>query len=184
MSTSNCCFLICIQISQEAGKVVWHSHLFKNFPVCCDPHSQRLYIVSEAEVDILLEFSCFFYDPKYVGTLISGSSAFSKPSLNIWLFLVHVLLKPSLENFENYFASMWNESNYAVVWTFSGIPLPWDWNEKWPFPFTRYSLIFPTIFGSFWVLVLHFVTFILKYFILLHAIANQIFLSWFSIVHC
>ena len=134
MSTSNCCFLICIQISQEAGKVVWHSHLFKNFPVCCDPHSQRLYTVSGAEVDILLEFSCFFYDPKYVGTLISGSSAFSKFSLNIWLFLVHVLLKPSLENFEHYFASMWNECNCEVVWTFFGIAFLWDWNENWPFP--------------------------------------------------
>ena len=141
-------------------------------------------ILNEAELDVFLEFSGFFDDPADVGSLISGSSAFSTSSLNIWLFLVHVLLKPSLENFEHYFASMWNESNYAVVWTFFGIPLPWDWNEKWPFPFTRYSLIFPTIFGSFWVLVLHFVTFILKYFILVHAIANQIFLTWFSVVHC
>ena len=121
MSTSNCCFLICIQISQEAGKVVWHSHLFKNFPVCCDPHSQRLYTVSGAEVDILLEFSCFFYDPKYVGTLISGSSAFSKFSLNIWKFKVHVLLKPGLQNFEHYFASIWDECNCVVVWAFFGI---------------------------------------------------------------
>ena len=73
-----CCFLTCIQISQEAGKVVWYSHLFKNFPVCCDPYSQRLSIVNEAEVDVLLELSA-----TDVGNLISGSSAFSKYSLNI-----------------------------------------------------------------------------------------------------
>ena len=101
-----CCFLTYIQVSQEAGKVVWYSHHFKNFPVCCYPHSQWLIILNEAEVDAFLEFSCFVYDPKDVGNLISGSSVFSKSSLNIWEFLVHVLLKPSLDNFENYFASM------------------------------------------------------------------------------
>ena len=75
-------------------------------------------IVNEAKVGIFLEFSCFLYDPVDVGKLISGSSAFSKSSLNIWKFLVHVLLKPNLEKFEHYFASMWNECNYAVVWAF------------------------------------------------------------------
>ena len=86
--------------------MVWYSHLLKNFPVCCDPHSQRFSIVSEAEVDVLLQFSCFFCDPVDVGNLISGSSAFSKSSLNIWKLSVHVLLKPGLENFEHYFASV------------------------------------------------------------------------------
>ena len=81
------------------------SHLFKNFPVCCDPQSQRLCIVSEAEVDVP-EFSCFFCAPTDVGNLISGSSTFSKSTLNIWKFTVHVLLKPGLENFEHYFPSM------------------------------------------------------------------------------
>src|SRR5574337_1266329 len=95
MSSSNCCFLTCIEVSQEAGQVVWCSHLFQNFPVYCDPHSQRLY---KAEVDIFLELSCFFHDPADVGSLISGSSAFSKTSLNIWKFTVHILLKPGLEN--------------------------------------------------------------------------------------
>ena len=89
-------------------------------------------IVNEAEINVFLEFSCFFYDPTDVGTLISGSSAFSKSSLNIWRFSVHVLLKPSFENFEHYFASMWNECNCGVVWTFFGIALLWDWNENWP----------------------------------------------------
>ena len=81
-----------------------------------------------------LEFSCFFYDATSVGNLISGSSAFSKSSLNIWKFLFHVLLKPGLENFEHYFTSVWDECSCAVVWTFFGIAFLWDWNENWPFP--------------------------------------------------
>ena len=91
-------------------------------------------ITSKAEIDVFLQFSCFFYDPAYVGNLISGSSAFSKSSLNIWKFTVHVLLKPGLENFEHYFASVWDECNCAVVWAFFGTAFLWDWNENWPFP--------------------------------------------------
>ena len=79
-------------------------------------------------------FPWFFYDPMDVGNWISGSSAFSKSGLNIWKFSFHVLLKPSLENFEHYFASLWDECNCAVVWAFSGIAFLWDWNENWPFP--------------------------------------------------
>ena len=134
MSGSNCCFLACIQISQEAGKVVWYFHLVKNFLVCCcDPHKD-FSVVSEAVVDVFLKSSCFFYDAMNVGDLISWSSAFSKSSLNIWKFSVHVLLKPGLENFEHYFASLWSEGNCVVVWTFFGIVLLWYWNENWPFP--------------------------------------------------
>ena len=95
MSSSNCFFLTYIQISQEAGKVVWYSHLLKNFPQFVVIHT-----VKKAEIDVFLELSCFFNDPTNVGNLISGSSAFSKTSLNIWKFTVHVLLKPGLENFE------------------------------------------------------------------------------------
>ena len=96
-----------MHISQKAGKVVWYSHLMKNFPQFVVIHTVIGFsIVSEAEVDVFLEFSCFFYDPMDVGKLISGSSAFSKSSLNIWKFSSHVLLKPSLENFEHYFASV------------------------------------------------------------------------------
>ena len=90
-------------------------------------------IVSEV-ADVFLEFSCFFYDPVAVGKLISCSSVFSKSSLYIWYFLVHILLKPSLKDFEYYLASMWNECNCAVVWTFFGNALLWDSNENWPFP--------------------------------------------------
>ena len=101
MFSSACC-LTCVQISQEIGKVIWYSHLFKNFPQFVVIHTVKSFsIVSEAEVDVFLEFSCFFYDPMDVGNLTSGSSAFSKSSLNIWKFTVHVLLKPGLENFEH-----------------------------------------------------------------------------------
>ena len=87
MSGSNCCFLTCIQISQEPGKVVWYSHLFKNFPHFVVIHTIKGFsIVNEAEVDVFLELSCFFYDPMDVGNLISSSSAFSKSSLSIWKF--------------------------------------------------------------------------------------------------
>ena len=107
MSGSNCCFLTCKQVSQEAGKVIWYSYLFKGFPQFVVIHTIKGFsIVSEAEVGDFLELSCFFYDPADVENLISGSSAFSKSSLNIWKFSVHVLLKPGLENFDHYFASM------------------------------------------------------------------------------
>ena len=135
MSSSNCCFLTCIQISQEAGQVVWYSHLFQNFPQFVVIHTVKGFgIVSKAEIDVFLEFSCFFPDPADVGNLISVSSAFSKSSLNIREFTVHVLLKPGLENFEHYFTSMWDECNCAVVWAFFGIVFLWNWNENWPFP--------------------------------------------------
>ena len=107
MSGSNCCYLTCIQISQEAGQVVWYSHLFKNSPQFIVIHTVKGFgAVSKAEVDVFLELSCFVDDPADVGNLISGSSAFSKSSLNIWKFSVYVLLKPSLENFEHYLASV------------------------------------------------------------------------------
>ena len=87
------------------GKVVWYSHLLKNFPQFVVIHTIKGFgIVNKAEVDVFLEFTCFFYDPKDVGNLISGSSAFSESTLNIWMFLVHILWKPNLENFEHYFA--------------------------------------------------------------------------------
>ena len=135
MSSSNCCFLTCIRVSQEAGQVVWYSHLSQNFPQFIVTHTVKGFgIVSKAEVDVFLELSCIFDDPEDVGNLISGSSAFSKSNLNIWNFMVHVLLKPGLENFEHYFTSMWDECNCAVVWAFFGIAFLRDWNENRPFP--------------------------------------------------
>ena len=87
--------------------MVWYARLFKNFPLFVVIHTVKGFsVVNEAEVDVFLEFSCYFYGPLEVGSLISGSSAFSKSSLNIWKFTVHVLLKPWLENFEHYFTSV------------------------------------------------------------------------------
>ena len=87
--------------------MVWYSHLLKNFAQFVVIHTIKGFsVVNEAEVDVFLELSFFFYDPKDVGNSISGSSAFSKSSLNIWKFLVHILLKPTLENFEHYFTSV------------------------------------------------------------------------------
>ena len=130
MSSSNCCFLTCKQFSQEAGKKVWYSHLFKNFPQLVVSHTVKGFgIVNKAEVDVFLELSCFFHDQVDVGNLISSSSAFCKSSLAIWKFTVHVLLKAGLENFEHYFASVWDECNCAVVWKFFGIAFLWDWND-------------------------------------------------------
>ena len=120
MCSSNCCFLTCIQISQEAGQVVWYSHLFQNFPQFIVIHTVKVFgLVNKA--DVFQEISCFFDDSADIGNVISCALAFSKPSLNIWMFTVYILLKPGLENFEHYFASVWDECNYVVVWAFFAI---------------------------------------------------------------
>ena len=107
MSSSNTFFLTYLQVSQEAGQVVWYSHLFQNFPQFIVIYTVKGFgIVNKAEIDVFVKLSCFFDDPADVGNLISGSSAFSKTSLNIWKFTVHILLKLGLENFEPYFASI------------------------------------------------------------------------------
>jgi len=151
MSSTNCCFLTCTQISQEARQVVWYSHLFKNFPQFVVIHMVKGFgVVNKAEVDVFLELSCLFDDPADIGNLISGSSTFSKSNLNIWKFTGHILLKPGLENFEYYFASMWDECNCAVVRTFSSIAFLWDWNDNWPFPVPWPLLSFPDLL-AYWV---------------------------------
>ena len=135
ISGSSCCFLICIQVSQEAGKVVWYSHLFKNFPQFVVIHTVKGFgLVNKAEINVFLELFCFFDDPADVGRLISGSSAFSKTSFNIWKVTVHIFLKPNLENFEHFFTSTRDECNCVVVWALFGIAFLRDWNENWPLP--------------------------------------------------
>ena len=100
MSSSNCDFLTYIQISEEAGLVVWYSHLFKTFPQFVVIHRVKGFdIVNKAVIDVFLKLSCFFHDPENVGNLISGSSAFSKTSLNIWKFTIHVIAEAWLGEF-------------------------------------------------------------------------------------
>ena len=159
MSISNCHFLTCIQISQEAGQVVWYSHLFQNFPQFIVIHTVKGFgIVNRAEIDSFLELSCFFNDPADVGNLISGSSAFSKSRLNTCKFTIHVLLKPGLKNFEHYFGSVWDECNCVVVWALFGVAFLWDWNENWPFPVLWPLLSFPNLL-AYWVQHSHSVIF-------------------------
>ena len=147
------------QISQQAGQVVWYSHLFQNFPQFIMIHTVKGFgIVNKAEIDVFLELSCFFDDPADVGGLISGFPALSKTSLNIWKFTVHVLLKPGLQNFEHYFTSVWDECNCAVVWAFFGIAFLWHWNENWPFPVLWPLLSFPNLL-AYWVQHFHSIIF-------------------------
>ena len=159
MSSSKCCFLACIQISQEAGQVVWYSHLFKNFPQFVVTHTVKGFgIVNKAEVDVLLELSWLFQWPNGCWQFDLWFLYLSKSSLNTWKFTVHVLLKPGLENFEHYFASIWDEYNCVVVWAFFGIAFLWDWNENWPFPVLWTLLSFPNVLAC-WVQHFHSIVF-------------------------
>ena len=112
--------------------------------------------------DVFLELSSFFHDPADVGNLISGlisgSSAFSKTSLKLWKFTVHILLKPGLEDFEHYFTSVWDECNCAVVWAFFSIAFLWDWSENWPFPVLWPLLNFTNLL-TYWVQHFHSIIF-------------------------
>ena len=129
MSSPNYCFLTCIHISWEAGQVVWYSCLLKNFPQFVVIHIVKVFgVVNKAKVDVFLELSCFFYDPTDVGNLISGSSAFSKSTLNICKFSVCILLKPSLENFEHHCGGVWDECNcnsLNILWHCLSLGLEW-----------------------------------------------------------
>ena len=108
MSSSNCGFLTCIQISQEASQVGWYSHLVRNFPQFIAIHTVKGFgIINKVEVDVFLELSCFFHDPVDVGSLVSGSSAFSETSLNIWKFMVHILLKTSAQIIQLFLLFKW-----------------------------------------------------------------------------
>ena len=109
--------------------VVWYSHLFKNFSQFVVIHTVKGFSVNKAEVDAILELSCFFYDPVDVGNLISGSSAFSKPSLNIWKFSVHVMLKPSMQDFKHDLTSMGDVCNCPIVSTFFSTTLLGNWDK-------------------------------------------------------
>ena len=147
MSDSSCCFLTCIQISQEVGKggLVFPS-LGEFSRVFCDPHSQRLWHSqwsrSKCFSVILSLFpwssGCWRFD-LWLRCLFKNPAWTSG---NCWF---HVLLKSSLKDFEHYLARLWNENNCMVVWTFFGIAFLWDWNENWPFPVLRPLLSFPIL---------------------------------------
>ena len=157
MSTSNCCFLTCIHISQEAGQVVWYSHLLQNFPQFVLIHMVKGFaLVNKA--DVFLELSCFFNDATDVGNLISGSSAFSKSSLNIWKFMVHVLLKPAWRALSITLLVCEMTAIVRVVWVFFGIDFLWDWNENGPFPVLWSLLSFPNLL-KYWVQHFHSIIF-------------------------
>ena len=144
MSNSNCCFLTCIQVFQETCQLVWHSYLFKNFPQFVVIHTVKgIGIVNKAEVDIFLKLFCFFDDPVVVGNLISGSSAFSKSSLNIWKLTIHILLKPGLENFEHYFTSVWDWvqlcGSLSILWYCLSLGLEWKLTFSSPVATAEFS---------------------------------------------
>ena len=109
--------------------MVWYSYLFQNFPQFVVIYTVKAFHIVNEE-DVFLEFPCFLYDPVNIGNWISGSSAFCKPNLNSWKFLVHVLLKSCLKGFEYKLTSMQNECKCMIVGTFFGIAFLWDWNEN------------------------------------------------------
>ena len=151
---SKCCFLACIQLSEEAGQVVWYSHLFQNFPQFIVIHTVKGFgIVNKAEIDVFLELSCFFDDPADVGILISGSSALFKTSLNIWKFMIHILLKSALEDFKHYFSSMWDECTCVVIWAFFGISFEIGMKTDFTSPvataeFSKFDAMFSAAFSQ------------------------------------
>ena len=125
--------------------------------ICCDPCDQRC-LHSQWGRSRCCSGLCSLHDPMNVVNLISGSSVFSKSSLYIWNFSVHILLKPSLKDFEHYLASMWNECDCTIVWTFFGIAFLWDWNESLPFPVLWPLLNFPNLL-AYWVQHFHSIIF-------------------------
>ena len=143
MSSSNCCFLTCIQLSQDAGQVVWYSISFRIFHSFLWSTQSKALAVNKAEIDVFLELSCFFHDPADVGNVISGSSAFPKTSLNIWKFMVHVLLKPGLENFEHYFllAVRWVQlwGSLHILWHCPSLGLEWKLTFSSPVATAEFS---------------------------------------------
>ena len=160
MSSSNLLPDLHTDISRgRSGGLVFPSlEEFSTEEFSCDLHSQRLWHNQYSRSRCFSGTLLLFDDPVDVGNLISGFSAFSKSSLNIWKFTVHVLLKPGLEGFEHYFASVWEECNCVVVWTFFSIALLWDWNENWPLPVLWPLLSFPDLL-AYWVEHFHSIIF-------------------------
>ena len=142
MSSSNCCFLTAHRFLRRQARWSGIPIPWRTFHSLLWSTQSKAGIVNKTEVCDFLELSCCFDDPTDVGNLISGSSEFSKSSLNIWNFMVHVLLKLGLENFEHHFSSMWDACNCAEVWAFFAIAFLWYWNENWPFQSCGHCWVF------------------------------------------
>ena len=135
MSSSNCWFLTCIQVSQEAGQVVWYSHLLQNFPQFIVIHTiEGFGVVNKAEIDVFLELSCFFDDPVMLAIWSLVPLPFLKPAWTSGSSRFRCCWSLAWRILNNSLLSVWDEYNCAVVWTFFGIAFLWDWNEYWPFP--------------------------------------------------
>ena len=158
MSSSNCCFLTWIQISQETGQVVWCAHLFQNSPQFVMIHTVKGFgTVHKADISVFLELSF-----SVIQQMLAIWSLVPLPFLNpAWTSRgsrFTYCWKPGLENFEHYLTSVWDECNYAVVWAFFGIAFLWDWNENWPFPVLWPLLSFPNLL-AYWVQHFHSIIF-------------------------
>ena len=158
MSSSNCCFLTYIQISQEASQMVWYSHLFQNFPQFIVIHTVRGFgVVNKAEIDFFWNSLAFLMIQWMLAIWSLVPLPFLKPAWTSGISWF-MLLKLGLENFEHYFTSMWDEYNYVVVWAFFGIAFLWNWNENWPFPVLCPLLSFPNLL-TYWVQHFHSIIF-------------------------
>ena len=156
MSSANCCFLTCIQDSQEAGEVVWYFHLLKIFPQFIVIHKVKGFgIVNKTEIHDFLELSCFLM----IQRILAIWSLVPLPFLKLaWTLEAHIFLKPGLENFEHYFTSVWDENKCAIVWAFFGIAFLWDWIENWHFPVLWPLLSFPNVL-AYWMQHFHSIIF-------------------------
>ena len=144
LSSSNCCFLTCIQVSQEAGQVVWYSYFFKNFSRFIVIHTVKGFsIVNKTEVDIFLELSAFSMIQQMLAIWSLVPLPFLNPAWTSGISWFTYFLKLGLTNFEHYFTSMWDECNCVVVWAFFGIAFLRDWNENCPVPVLWPLLSFP-----------------------------------------
>ena len=159
MSSSNCCFLTCIQISQEAGKVVWYSHLFKSFPQFVVIHTIKSFgIVNKAEIDVFLELSCFLMIQRMLAIWSLVPLLFLNPAWTSGSSQFTYCWSLAWRIFEHYLASVWDEYNCVVVWTFFGIAFLRDWNENWLFPVLWLLLSFPNLL-AYWVQHFHSIIF-------------------------
>ena len=158
MFSSNCCFLTCIQVSQETGQVVWYSHLLKNFPQFIVIHTVKAFsIVNKAEIDAFWNSLAFLMIQQILAIWSLVALPFLEPAKHMEFHSSHII-KAWLGEFEHYFTSIWDKLNYKIVWAFFGIAFLWDRNENWRFPVLWPLLSFPNLL-AYWVQHFHSITF-------------------------